>query len=180
MRSMFKGGAETVAAIAKAIPKKEKTEAEKKKPYDQIQTNFAKTGRTKQFFGYPAEEYSGEFTGEDKGKMRSGTISVWYAKVDFDPQMMFSMGLGSLGGGGQSLSKMNQSHSDNFFGLGLTQKNCLLVEMDFAEKGGEQKAGMKAISIEKTDFSKNTEGYNVQNYSGMSMKDMFRKEMEQK
>lgn len=179
MRGMFKGGAETVAAIAKAIPKKKKAEAEKKEPDDLTQTSFVKTGRTKQFFGYPAEEYSGEITGEDNGKMRSGTFSVWYAKVDFDPQMMFSMGMGSLGGE-QSQSKMNQSHSENFFGLGLTQKNYLMVETDYAEKGGEQKTGMKVIDIEKTDFNKNTEGYNIQNYSGMSMKEMIQKEMEQK
>ena len=177
MRSMFKSGAETAAAIAKTMPKKENTEAEKKKPNDMTTTSFVKTGRTKQFFGYPAEEYSKEFTGEDKGKMVSGTVSVWYAKVDFDPEMMFSMGLGSLGGGGQSQSRMNHSNSTSFFGLGLTQKNYLMVETDFAEKGGEHKTGMKVISLEKTNFSKSTEGYFVQNYSGMSMKEMMEKEM---
>ena len=180
MRSMFKSGVESVAAFAKTMPKKENTEAEKKKQYDVTQTSFVKTGRTKQFFGYPAEEYSREFTGEDKGKMVSGTVSVWYAKVDFDPQMMFSMGLGNMGGGGQPQSKMNQSHYENFFGLGLTQKNYLMVEADFEEKGGEHKTGMKVVSLEKTNFSKSTEGYYVENYSGMSMKELIQKEMGQK
>jgi hypothetical protein len=180
MRSMFKGGAETAAAIAKNMPKKENTEAEKKKPNEQTSASFEKTGRTKQFFGYTADEYSREFTGEDKGKMRSGTVSVWYAKVDFDPEMMFSMGLGSLGGGGQSQSKLNHSTSLGYLGLGLTQKNYLMVELDFAEKGGDHKTGMKVINIEKTNFSKSTAGYSVENYSGMSMKEMMQKEMEKK
>jgi hypothetical protein len=180
MRSMFKGGAETAAAIARNMPKKENTEAEKKKPNDLTAASFVKTGRTKQFFGYTAEEYSREFTGEDKGKMRSGTVSVWYAKVDFDPEMMFSMGLGSLGGGGLSQSKMNNSNSLGYLGIGLTQKNYLMVELDFAEKGGEYKTGMKVIGLEKTNFSKSTAGYTVENYSGMSMREMMQKEMEKK
>jgi hypothetical protein len=180
MRSMVRGGAETAAAIAKNMPKKEDPEAEKKKPNDLTTASFTKTGRTKQFFGYTAEEYSRELTGEDKGKMVSGTVSVWYAKVDFDPEMMYSMGLGSLGGGGQSQSRMNHSNSIGDLGFGLTQKNYLMVELDFAEKGGEHKTGMKVVSLEKTNFSKSTAGYSVENYSGMSMKEMMQKEMEKK
>lgn len=180
MRSMFKGGAETAAAIAKAMPKKENTEVEKKKPNDLSSTSFVKTGRTKQFFGYTAEEYSRDITVEEKGKMVSGTVSVWYAKVDFDPEMMFSMGLGNLGGGGLSQSKMSNSNSLGYLGIGLTQKNYLMVELDFSEKGGDHKTGMKVINIEKTNFSKSTAGYSVENYSGMSMKEMMQKEMEKR
>ena len=89
-------------------------------------------------------------------------MSVWYAKVDFNPEMMFSLGMGNLAGGGASQS--NQSHSNNMLGLGLTQKNYLMVEMDYAEKGGKSGTGMKVVSIEKTNFSKSTEGYYVKNY----------------
>jgi hypothetical protein len=176
MRSMFKSGVESAAAIAKTMPKKEYSDTEKKKPNVDI-TNFVKTGRTKDFFGYPAEEYSRDFSAEENGTVHSGTVSVWYAKVDFDPEMMFSMGLGNLGGGGISRSKTNQSLYGNIFVLGLTQKNWLMVEMDMTEKGGPNKAGMKVISLEKTNFSKRTEGYYVQNFSGMSMKEMMEKEM---
>jgi hypothetical protein len=179
MRSMMKGGAATISALAKNMPKKDPPEAEKKKPNDMTTTSFVKTGRTKQFFGYTAEEYSKEFTGEDKGKMVSGTASVWYAKVDFDPEMMFSMGLGSLAGEGKSQSRMNHSNS-SFLGMGLTQKNYLMVETDFAEKGGEHKTGMRVISIEKTNLNKSTEGYFVKNYAGMSMMQMMEKESAEK
>jgi len=177
MHSMMKGSAESMAALAKAMPKKDNAEAEKKKPNEL--DNFAKTGRTKQVFGYTAEEYSKEIKKEENGKMHEGTMSVWYAKVDFDPEMMFSLGMGGLTGGGAQ-SKMNQSHPNNMLGLGLTQKNYLMIEMDFAEKGGPNKTGMKVVSIEKTDFNKSTDGYFIKNYAGMSMMEMMQKESAEK
>lgn len=177
MRSMMKGSGEAIAALAKNMPKKDNQEAEKKKPNDL--DNFIKTGKTKQVFGYSAEEYSKHFTKVENGKEHSGTMSVWYAKVDFDPEMMFSLGMGNMAGG-QSQTKMSQSHANNMIGLGLTQKNYLLIEMDFAETGGKSGTGMKAVSIEKTNFTKSTEGYYIKNYAGMSMKEMMMKENEEK
>jgi len=174
MHSMMKGSGEAMAALAKNMPGKEKADAEKKKPNEM--DNFVKTGKTKQVFGYTAEEYSKEITKEENGKVHSGTMSVWYAKVDFDPEMMFSLGMGNLAGG-QSQSKM---HPNNMIGLGMTQKNYLMVEMDYAEKGGKSGTGMKVVGIEKTNFSKSTEGYYVKNYAGMSMKEMMQKESEEK
>ena len=120
MHSMMNGSGEAIAALAKNMPKKENTEAEKKKPNDL--DNFVKTGKTRQVFGYTAEEYSTEIKKEENGKMHEGTMSVWYAKVDFDPEMMFSLGMGNLGRGGAQ-SRMNQTHPNNMLGLGLTQKN---------------------------------------------------------
>jgi len=177
MHSMMKGSGEAMAALAKSMPKKENPEAEKKKPNEL--DNFVKTGRTKQVFGYTAEEYSKEIKKEENGKMHEGTMSVWYAKVDFDPAMMFSLGMGGLAGGGAQ-SKMNQTHPNNMLGLGLTQKNYLMIEMDFSEKGGKSGTGMKVVSIEKTNFNKSTEGYFIKNYAGMSMMDMMQKESEEK
>jgi len=173
MHSMMKGSGEAMAALAKSMPKKENPEAEKKKPNEL--DNFVKTGRTKQVFGYTAEEYSKEIKKEENGKMHEGTMSVWYAKVDFDPAMMFSLGMGGLAGGGAQ-SKMNQTHPNNMLGLGLTQKNYLMIEMDFSEKGGKSGTGMKVVSIEKTNFNKSTEGYFIKNYAGMSMMEMMQKE----
>ena len=177
MHSMMKGGAESIAALAKSMPKKDQPDAEKKKPNEM--DNFVKTGRTKQVFGYTAEEYSKEIKKEENGKMHEGTMSVWYAKVDFDPEMMFSLGMGNLAGG-MAQSKTNQSHPNNMLGLGLTQKDYLLIEMEFAEKGGKSGTGMKVVSIEKTSFSKSTEGYYIKNYAGMSMMEMMQKENEEK
>ena len=177
MHSMMKGSGEALAALAKSMPKKENPEAEKKKPNDL--DNFVKTGKTRQVFGYTAEEYSKEIKKEENGKMHEGTMSVWYAKVDFDPEMMFSLGMGGLAGGG-SQSRTNQSYPNNMLGLGLTQKNYLMIEMDFSEKGGKSGTGMKVVSIEKTNFNKSTEGYFIKNYAGMSMMEMMQKENEEK
>jgi hypothetical protein len=177
MHSMMKGSAETIAALAKTMPKKDQADAEKKKPNEM--DNFVKTGRTKQVSGYTAEEYSKNFTKEENGKVHEGTMSVWYAKVDFDPEMMFSLGMGSMAGGGAQ-SRMNQTHPNNMLGLGLTQKNYLLIEMDYSEKGGKSGTGMKVVSIEKTNFNKSTEGYFIKNYAGMSMMEMMQKENEEK
>jgi len=177
MHSMMKGSGEAMAALAKNMPKKDKPDAEKKKPNDL--DNFVKTGRTKQVFGYTAEEYSKHFTKEEDGKVHSGTMSVWYAKVDFDPQMMFSMGMGSIAGGGAQ-AKMNQSHSNNMLGMAITQKNYLMVEIDASETGGKSGTAMKVVSIEKINFDKSTEGYFVKNYAGMSMMDMMKAESEEK
>jgi hypothetical protein len=181
MRSLFKGTGEAMETAAKAmakdLPEKDKAEAEKKKPNEM--DNFIKTGKTKQVFGYTAEEYSKEFTKDENGKERSGTMSVWYAKVDFDPQMMFSMGMGNIAGG-QAQSKMLQSHPNNMIGMGITQKDYLLVEMDIAEKGGKSGTAMKVVGIDKTAFEKSTEGYFIKNYSGMSMMQMMQKEREEK
>lgn len=177
MRSMMKGSGEAMAALAKSLPKKENTESEKKKPNEL--DNFVKTGKTKQVFGYTAEEYSKHFTKNENGTEHSGTMSVWYAKVDFDPEMMFSLGMGNLAAG-QPQSAAKQSHSNNMIGLSLTQKNYLLAEMDFAETGGKSGTAMKVITIEKTNFSKSTEGYYIKNYAGMSMKEMMQKESEEK
>ncbi len=177
MRSLMKGSGEALTALAKSLPKKDKADVEKKKP-DELD-NFVKTGKTKQFFGYTGDEYSKHFTKDESGKEHSGTMSVWYAKVDFDPEMMFSMGMGSLADQGLQ-SKMNQSHSNNMLGLGLTQKDYMLAEVDFAEDGGKSGTGMKVISIEKTNFSKSTEGYFIKNYAGMSMMEMIKAENEDK
>ena len=87
MHSMLKGSGEAMTALAKNLPKKENADVEKKKPNEL--DNFVKTGKTKQVFGYTAEEYSKEITKNENGKEHSGTMSVWYAKVDFDPEMMF-------------------------------------------------------------------------------------------
>lgn len=177
MRSMMKGSAESMAALAKNMPKKEIPNAGKK--MENELDNFVKTGRTKQVFGYTAEEYSKEFTKEENGKVHSGTVSVWYAKVDFDPEMMFTLGAGNLAGRG-SQSGISKSHSNNMIGMGLTRKDYLMIEMDYAEKGGKSGTGMKVISIDKTGFNKSTDGYIIKNYAGLSMREMMQKENEQR
>ncbi len=177
IRSLMKGIGESATDIAKSLSEKDENVSEKKKPNEL--NNFVKTGKTKQVFGYTADEYSKEVNQDKNGKKRSGTMSIWYAKVDFDPQMMLWMGMGNMAGA-QSKSIMQQSHSNNMLGIGMIQKNYLMIEMDASETGGKGGSGMKVVSIEKITFNKSTEGYVIKNYSGMNMKEMIQKEMEEK
>ena len=168
MRKMMKGMGE----LAKSIPKSDKKPDQTKK---ETPDNFKKTGKTKQIAGYNAEEYEKQFSEEDKnGKLRSGTMSVWYAKIDFDPSMMFSLGLGAFSGQGAA-SKVQKSHQNNIFGMGLTEKNYLMMEMDFSETDGKKETGMKIQSIEKTSYTQGTSGYVVRNMADMGLKDMMKK-----
>jgi hypothetical protein len=169
MRKMMKG----MGDVAKSLPKNgKKQEPEKQETLD----NFKKTGKTKQIAGYTAEEYEKTIADEDKnGKMRSGTMSIWYAKVDFDPSMMFSLGMGSLSGSGAT-SKSQLSQKNNMIGLGLTEKNYLLMEIDFSETSGKKGTGMKIQSISKTSFTQGTSGYQVRNMANMGLKEMMTKQ----
>lgn len=179
MRGLLKGSGEALTTVAKAVakdlPKKDKVEAEKEKSVEL--DNFKKTGRTKQVFGYTAEEYSKKYDVTEDGKAHSGTMSYWYAKVDFDPEMMFAMGMGGLAGQ-QAQAKMQQSHPNSMIGMGLTQKNLLLVEIHFDDSSGDSGSPMKVVSIDKTGIDKRTAGYLIKNYSGMSLMEMMQKESE--
>jgi len=53
-------------------------------------------------------------------------------------------------------------------------------EMAFAEKGGEHKFWNESNQRWKNWLVKSTEGYNIQYYSGLSMKNMIQNEIEQK
>jgi len=183
MRSMYKGIGQFAEAFVKTVPDNEKASGEKTaedKDAEVNLDNFVKTGRTKNVFGYTAEEYSKHVSGMDEGKKRSGTLYVWYAPVDFDPEMMFSMGLGSLASG-QNQAMMQNSHSGNLLGMGIERKNYLLTELNFIEDGGGKSGTvMKVVGIDKTDFTKETTGYYIENYSGMSLSDMIQQEMGRK
>jgi hypothetical protein len=174
MKSMYKGIGEMAAGFAKETPKKEKT-GEEKNSIANLE-NFVRTGKTKNVFGYTAEEYSKHVSGMENGKERSGTVSVWYARVDFDPEVMFSMGLGGLANG-MSQAKMQNSHSYNILGMGIAQKNYLLTELNFVEDNGKSGGTMKVTGIDKTDLTKETTGYYIENYSGMSLSEMIKQEM---
>jgi hypothetical protein len=178
MKSMYKGLGEGMTALSKAVPKNEDSDKAETKTKTNDLDNFVRTGKTKQFFGYSAEEYSKHFSKSENGKQRSGTLYVWYAKVDFNPESMFSQGLVGLANGQREFS-MHNSHSGNLLGMGIEKKDYLPVEIDYAEDGGNSGTAMKVVSLEKTDFSKLTAGYKIENYSGMTMSQMIQKEREE-
>jgi hypothetical protein len=179
MKSMYKGIGQFAEAFGKSASDEEKTtdrKASEDKSSEPNLDNFVRTGRTKNVFGYTAEEYSKHVSGMDEGKKRSGTLYAWYAKVNFDPEMMFSMGLGSLASG-QFQTQMQYSHPNNLLGMGIERKDYLLTELSFVEDGGKSETMMKVVGIDKSDLTKETTDYHIENYSGMSLTQMIQQEM---
>ena len=173
MRNILKGMGNEAKTMPETI---KKTESDK----NVSKESFKKTGRTKDFFGYTAEEYEIAYTEKDnKGKVHSGMMSIWYAKVDFDPSIMTTFGMGNLSGQ-ESQTKMQQSHQNNMFGIGLTEKNYLLMEYDFTETGNIVQNSMKVVSLDKTSLNQSTSGYKVQNFGDMNLKEMIKKGFEEK
>lgn len=126
------------------------------KSKDDLKINL--TGKTKNICGYPAVEY--------EVKNEGGKESLYYAKVDFDPIKIYTMGAGSAG--------MNSKRADllknNPMGIPVLNKNYLLAETSSAGSGG---MGMKTISITKKNTVISTAGYKVKDYSNKTIPEMI-------
>lgn len=175
MRRVWKGIGTAMLPVGKALSRKSKSTddgGDKADKSDGMMDNFQKTGRTKMVAGYQAEEYAKIMPGQAGA---SGTFSVWYAHVDFDPSLLFGMGMGSMASP-EVAQRMQATHPNNMMGIGMTQKNYLLAELSATMAGGPEQPVRRVTSIEKTAFSKSVEGYYIKNYSGMSLEDMMKKE----
>jgi hypothetical protein len=108
--------------------------AKSKDKEDPRQIQSEKTGNTKMISGYTAEEY--KITKKDGHSMR-----VWYAKVDFNTQLYYMLGMG----GGASRSNMGNQNS---FLQTIAQPNTLLAEIDSdpADNNGKS-VGMNTQTI---------------------------------
>ena len=142
------------AAAAKDSSGHMHRDTDKKEKYSSV-----KTGKTKNIAGYPAEEY---LVTDDKGKKGF----VWYAKVDFNPQTIF----------GFAADAMKERSANNPFMRALTAPNSLLAEVDSEEDG----RAFYTKSISKKTLSMPTQGYAVQDFSNMNLKEMIQEEMKKK
>ena len=125
-----------------------------------------KTGNSKMISGYKAEEY--KITKKD-----GSIIQVWYAKVDFNTQLYYMLGMGGMGGMGTNPSRVNPGDQNSFLQT-MAQPNTLLAEIDSDPSAHDGKTmAMYTQSISSTKTSKATGGYQVNNYSNMGMKDMI-------
>lgn len=146
-------GAQAGKAIAEKINKKPLKKDEKEK------TTVTKTGKTKTICGFTAYE----FLISNEG----GSMSWWYAKVDFDPIKIYTMGAGNAAMAAKV--KNTEALKNNPAAIPVLNKNYLWAE---AEAGG--KKGLETKSITATTFTFSTTGYTIKDFGHKGLKDIIK------
>lgn len=154
------------AAMGKEIAEDIK-KAPLEKDRDDDSFTITKTGKTKQFLGYTAEEFELKNNGvkTTKNTSKTATASFWYAKVPFDPVKVYTMGVGRPA----DMSKLQNDPrmKNNITAIPVLNKNFLWVE---TEAGGLK--GMEVTEIKNVNTTINTAGYQVKVMN--SLKDMLK------
>ncbi len=150
-------GKELAENIKKAPLAKDKHEEE---------FTITKTGKTKSLLGFTAEEYEmkSNKVNASANAAKTGTMSLWYAKVPFDPVKIYTMGVGRPA----DISKIQNDPKikNNMMAIPVLNKNYLWVE---TESGGIK--GMQTIEIKKVSNTIYTGGYKIKVMG--SLKDMI-------
>ncbi len=134
-----------------------------RKDRDDEHFTITKSGKTKMFLGaYPAEEYVVQnnkvLTTRSTGK--TGTMSLWYAKVPFDPVKIYTMGAGRP----TDLTAMqnNPRMKNNMAAIPVLNKNYLWVQ---TAAGGL--TAMEVTRIEHAFHTVTTAGYTIKIMKGL-------------
>lgn len=137
------------------------------KDRDDEQFSITKTDKTKNILGYTADEYEMRNTKviASKNASKTGTVSLWYCKVPFDPVKVYTMGVGRPA----DVSKIQNDPKmkNNLFAIPILNKNYLWVE---TETGGIK--GMETTEIKKVNNTIYTAGYKIKRINGL--KDMLK------
>lgn len=115
--------------------------------------NVTGTGKTKVICGYPAVEY--------EIKCKDGSAYWYFAKVDFNPIKIYTMGLGNW----RTQRKLGRREimelKNSPMGVPVLNKNYLLVEMSSSQGVKD----METKFIRKKLFTVSTAGYKIINLS---------------
>ena len=125
-----------------------------------------KTGNTKQIGSYTADEYS-------VSDMKGHKSSIWCARVDFSTPVDYILG----GGGGKMLKMMGQQMAAHPLFLALTQPKTMIVEIDGRDMQNGSGLNMHTESISQTSTEISTSGYKLNDYSNMTIPEIFQAEM---
>jgi hypothetical protein len=117
-----------------------------------------KTGKTKTICGYTAYEYQ---IGTEEG-----TSTWWYAKVDFNPVKIYTMGAGNAATAYGIKEK--EALKNNPMAIPVLNQNFLMAEI---EAGG--KKGLETKTISKTNFTFSTAGYTIKDMSKKGLKEII-------
>jgi len=147
-------GAQASKEVAEKISKKPLP-----KDNDKYKMTATATGKTKTICGYTSYEY--------EVKNEGGKSSWWYAKVDFDPILVYTMGVGKMGD--VSKIKNDPAMKTNPAAIPVINKNYFWAEVEL-----NGKKGMETKSITKTVTTFSTTGYKIQNMSKMGLKEVIK------
>ena len=128
-----------------------------------------KTGNSKQVGSYTSEEYT---VSNNKGHM--GT--VWCAKVDFNTQTDYILGAV----GGNFLKMMSGRMSTHPLFQALTQPKTLVTDIETSDSAGVHRMNMHTVSISPSITTVTTTGWIVNNYSNMTVPEIFESEMKKR
>ena len=128
-----------------------------------------KTGRTGIIGNYVSEEY--HITGS-----RGTAGSVWCAKVDFPAGMDYLMN--ATGGGW--LKMMAGQQTTHPLMQALMQPKALLTDMELKDSAGKTEMQMRTLSIRSAKTIVTTAGYTINDYSHMTMPEIFQAEMKKR
>jgi hypothetical protein len=128
-----------------------------------------KTGKTKQMGSYSAEEFNITDSRGHQG-------SVWCTQVDFLTQGDYI--LGAVGGNWLKMMANQQSAHPLF--QALTQPKTLLTEIDMRDSTGGREMEMHTLSINPVSTTISTAGYTVNDYSNMTLPEIFQAEMKKR
>jgi hypothetical protein len=143
--------------------------AHMRKTTDGKEWKSVKTGNQKQLGKYTSEEYIVTDSKGHKG-------FIWSAKMDFNTQGDYIMG--ALGG---NLIKMMSSNMTNHPLLqALTQPRTLITGLELNDSSGTRKLEMQTQSIDQVSKTVSISGYTVNDYSNMTLPEIFQAEMKKR
>ena len=140
----------------------------RKKP-DGKEFQSAKTGNTKQLGNYSSDEYSITDSRGHRG-------SVWCTKVDFLTQGDYLKSAVA----GNWLNMMTNQQSAHPLFQALMQPKTLLTEMDLKDSTGNTEMEMHTVGISPVTTTVSTAGYTVNDYSNMTLPEIFQAEMKKR
>ena len=129
----------------------------------------AKTGITKKMGIYNSDEYSISVNKGSKG-------SVWLANVDFNTQADYL--LGAIGG--NFLKMLSGRMTAHPLFQAMTQPKTLVTDFNAGDSAGFDKMSMHTLSISQSSNTVSTSGYQVNNYSNMTLPEIFQAEMKKR
>jgi hypothetical protein len=143
-----------------------------RKKTDGKEVQSAKTGTSKPIGNFTTEEYSVSDTKGHKG-------SVWIARVDFPTQLDYLTG--AFGG---DLPKMMGMFSGRMNAhplfQALTQPHSLVTEVNLPDSTGGKEMNLYTAGISVISTSLSTSGYQVNNYSNLTLPEIFQREMQKR